>query len=321
MTSLPCKFSLHISQHNAQPTSQLVCCQAVVQCQPVVKMEASFLLICLTLASFALLAQPAAAQFSYPARVIQADSCPSSEQSETTRADINGDLDTLLQDFVAPPLISCGGLGWRRIAYVNTTESNLCPSEWSLSTVSGKVLCQSRVDRQYSSITFNTGGIPYNQVCGRVTGFQFGQTEAFEERNMDIDSVYVDGVSITHGSPRQHIWSFAAGRAEITSVNFMNICPCSLNSTNNVPTFVGNNYFCDTGTISNNGQNVVYLDDPLWDGQGCGPSSTCCSLNSPPWFNVRLPNATTDNIEVRLGVSYFHVNENVLLELLVIYVQ
>ena len=39
---------------------------------------------------------------------------------------------------------------------------------------------------------------------------------AFSQRNAGIDSVYVDGVSITHGLPtaRQHIWSFAIGRAE-----------------------------------------------------------------------------------------------------------
>jgi len=30
---------------------------------------------------------------------------------------------------------------------------------------------------------------------------------------------------------------------------------------------------------------------------------SCCSFNSPPWFNVRLPNATTDGIEIRLGTD------------------
>ena len=40
--------------------------------------------------------------------------------------------------------------------------------------------------------------------------------------------------------------------------------------------------------------------DPLWDGQGCGPTSSCCTFNSPPWFNVTLPFPTTDNIEVRI---------------------
>jgi len=112
---------------------------------------------------------------------------------------------------------------------------------------------------------------------------------AFSQRNTGIDSVYVDGVSITHCLPTAHQHSFAIGRAEVTALDHDSICPCSLNSTNIVPTFVGNNYFCDTGTIINDGQNTPYLDDPLWDGQDCGSSSTCCSFNSPPWFNADCP--------------------------------
>ena len=45
-------------------------------------------------------------------------------------------------------------------------------------------------------------------------------------------------------------------------------------------------------------------NDPLWDGQGCGAAS-CCELSyppgvTPPWFCKQLPQATTDDIEVRL---------------------
>ena len=176
-----------------------------------------------------------------------------------------------------------------------------------------------------SMATFNTGAIPYNQVCGRITAYQLGSTDAFRPRDVNINSgeFYVDGITITHGSPRQHIWSFAAGRSEITAVDFDRICPCSLNSTNgaNIPTFVGHNYFCDTGNITYNGQNVLYPDDPLWDGQGCRPSSTCCSFNSPPWFNVRLPNTTTDDIEVNIGARSVPNIADTPLELLVIYVR
>ena len=44
------------------------------------------------------------------------------------------------------------------------------------------------------------------------------------------------------------------------------------------------------------GQMVI----PWWDGQGCGPTSSCRTFNSPPWFNVTLPSFTTDDIEVRI---------------------
>ena len=195
-----------------------------------------------------------------------------------------------------------------------------------LDTLSGKLLCRrsSHGHAGYSSIIFNTGGIPCNQVCGRITAYQLGSTQAFQ-RGVHIDSgdAYADGISIVHGSPRQHIWTFTAGRAEITAVDFDTICPCSINSTNGVsiPTFVGNIYFCDTGNVTYNGQNVLYLDDPLWDGQGCGPSSNCCSFNSPPWFNVQLSDATTDNIEVLFGTDNIQTIADTPLELLVIYIR
>ena len=80
-------------------------------------------------------------------------------------------------------------------------------------------------------------------------------------------------------------------------------CPCVAGSTNgnNIPSFVGQNYFCESGITSGFTNGLFYANgDPLWDGQGCGPTSSCCTFNSPPWFNVQLPSSTTDNIEVRI---------------------
>ena len=256
----------------------------------------------LVLASSVFLAQQGATKFSYPARVVQEDSCPSSEQREATRSGIDGELNTLLQDFVAPPLSPCGGLGWRRVADVNMTGTNSCPSPWQLTTLAGKRLCT--IPSYYqnrdicSSVTFNTGNLPYNQVCGRIVGYQNGATGAFRSRSYSINQQYVTGVSVKHGST--HIWTFASGLAEITHTSFSNLCPCSLNSTNGAlkPSFVRDNYFCDTGTMVYNRPTVLFTGDPLWDGQGCGPNNNCCTFNSPPWFNVRLSSPTTESIQV-----------------------
>ena len=53
------------------------------------------------------------------------------------------------------------------------------------------------------------------------------------------------------------------------------------------PTFVGDNYFCESGNPLNsfvNTNELEYTDDPLWDGEG-----QCCSGNTTaPWFNVKL---------------------------------
>ena len=80
-------------------------------------------------------------------------------------------------------------------------------------------------------------------------------------------------------------------------------CPCVTGSTNgnNIPSFVGQNYFCESGLTRWDGSSILFPNgDPLWDGQGCGPTSSCCTFNSPPWFNVTLPSPTTDYIEVRI---------------------
>ena len=62
---------------------------------------------------------------------------------------------------------------------------------------------------------------------------------------------------------------------------------------------MGNNYFCDTAAPTCC-HTRDYPDDPLWDGQGCGDPSTCCSFNNPPWFSTALPQTTSDDIEVRI---------------------
>ena len=286
------------------------------------KMQAASFLVCLVLASSVLLAQQGAAKFSYPARVVQEDSCPSSEQREAIRSGINGELNTLLQDFVAPPLSPCGGLGWRRVAYVNTTETNSCPSPWQLTTLAGKRLCTIPSSyRNYdtcSFVTFDISNLPYDQVCGRIIGYQHGATGAFRSRSYSISQQYVTGVSVRHSST--HIWTFASGLAEITHTSLPSLCPCSLNSTNGArkPSFVGDNYFCDTGTMVYNRPNFLFTGDPLWDGQGCGPNNNCCTFNSPPWFNVRLSSPTTENIQV--GICR-NSQATTPLELVVIYVR
>jgi hypothetical protein len=65
---------------------------------------------------------------------------------------------------------------------------------------------------------------------------------------------------------------------------------------------------------------MVYTNDRLWDGDQC--EGTCCSGGkSPPWFSVQLPTLTTDRIEVRICSDQPTTDEDVLVELLEIYVQ
>ena len=61
-----------------------------------------------------------------------------------------------------------------------------------------------------SSVELSTANIQYSTVCGRITAYQVGSTDDFGVPTNDINSAYVDGVSLTHGTSRQHIWTFAA---------------------------------------------------------------------------------------------------------------
>jgi hypothetical protein len=103
---------------------------------------------------------------------------------------------------------------------------------------------------------FNTHGISYARVCGKIIAYQYHHTDAFgdfhRQGSLTIDSNYVDGVSLTHGrNPRQHIWTFAAAIDETGVVREGEAaCPCSHPSLNNSihlsPPFIGQDYFCDS---------------------------------------------------------------------------
>ena len=175
-----------------------------------------------------------------------------------------------------------------------------------------------------SQITYPTYGAQYQRVCGRITGYQQGTTDAFNNyylHNSSITSAYVDGVSITHGSLKHHIWTFAAANDELRADQWR--CPCSRcdrNFTGRVPSFVGNDYFCNSGSLIFPNPNQAYTTNPIWDGSGCAPTSTCCSFNSPPWFCKKLPQPTTDDIEVRVCRDQRGGDEDIHVSLIEIYI-
>ena len=207
-------------------------------------------------------------------------------------------------------------------------SSHTCPSGLNTLHVSSKRLCSMKITGGgCSSATLNVHKVQYSNVCGKIIGYQQKTSDAFHPYQLNsaltIDDGYVDGISLTHGhSPRKHIWTFAAALHEHNSY-WKYICPCTNKynpDTINIPPFVGNDYFCDTGS-SDHFQFIFYPDDPLWDGQGCGQNSTCCSFNCPPWFSKQLNSSTTDNIEMRLCTDQSRSNEDITFEQLVLYVQ
>ena len=215
--------------------------------------------------------------------------------------------------------------GWMRVTDLNMTNpDHHCPKGFRTIT-SPKRLCGRQSGPGCVSTTFPVHGTQYQKVCGRAIGYQHYSPDAFAlyhyNSNITIDGTYIDGISITHGhNPRKHVWSFAATLDETRS-NY-DVCPCTKTDavyTGVIPPFVGQDYFCDTGSRYHF-QNRIYTHDPLWDGHGCGPRSTCCSFNTPPWFCKQLPQPTTDDIELRL-CSDEPTSEDALIELVELYVQ
>ncbi len=228
-----------------------------------------------------------------------------------------------------PTSCSCSTAGgWMRVANLDMTDPNQnCPGGFRLvpRTTPPLRTCGRPGPAGCVSTTYPTYGVEYSQVCGRLIGYQDGSPDAFDpyfgNRTLSIDDVYVDGVSLTHGlSPRQHIWTFVNAHDEVLSNQA--VCPCTrpdLIYTGVVPPLIGQNYFCETGSRQA-ADYIFYPNDPLWDGQGCARGSTCCEFNNPPWFCKQLPQSTTDNIELRICGNEDIENEDILLQLVEIYV-
>lgn len=256
--------------------------------------------------------------------------CPSVEEREEGRNTISRNVRAILSKSD-----KCGdpNSGWRQIAFINMSDTTYnCPAGLTLtSRTNAKRLCEPVRRSGFCSSTLFSSEQSYSQVCGRMIGYQVGSTSAFggyTGTSYGIDTSYVEGVSLTHGisGARQHIWTFASGIEETTRLYYSTQqCPCDTSNSAVVsPSFVGNDYFCESGLhtafLPRSMYNVVFLNDPLWDGQDCTSTSTCCQFNDPPWFTKNLTNPTADDIEMRVCVNQVN-QETTLLELIELYVK
>ena len=218
--------------------------------------------------------------------------------------------------------------GWMRVAYLNMTNpTQQCPDGWRELTAPIRT-CRRATGSYMNSVRFNTHGMLYNHVCGRIIGYQFGTPEAFlfynnNPSNFTIERNYVDGVSVTYGQQghRRHIWTFVGAKGE--SYQGTAVCPCTNTGNIRIPPWVGRDYFCESGTTTAQ-ESVFHPQDPLWDGKGCGPTTTCCSYNQPPWFCKQLSEKNNESIEVRLMTGAqpnLLEHEDTPLELIELYIQ
>ncbi|XP_065888066.1 uncharacterized protein [Dysidea avara] len=216
--------------------------------------------------------------------------------------------------------VVCGNTGgWTRIASVNITRGDECPTGWNKASLDGINFCRSPSDNAGCyPVQFSSKGLTYQKVCGMARGYQKGTTDAFWQSN-------VDGLSITHGNPPEHIWSYVAGYTDLIPAPVCDNhchCPCASVPGDEPNLFVGFNYYCEVGAANEIPNVSTYLfSDPLWDGSDCPANNSCCDNPNLPWFHQQLDTATADDVEVRICTDEDFNNEAVVVEQLELYIQ
>ena len=227
--------------------------------------------------------------------------CPSNDVREAAIRSIH-DVVSLLK--LVP---GCGSGFWFQVADLDFSDvSQQCPtSSWNITTSPARS-CVPVTPASCPGVMFPTRGVRYSRVCGRATGYGLQDLDAFlvQQPANSTDDLYLDGVSVTHGFPRQHIWSFAV------SSGAQSECPCNNPNQGQVPSFIANKYFCE---FENSGSAV-------WDNVNC-TSANCCTFNDPPWFSVSLPASTTEDLEVRICSDEDSSSERVQLSQIQLFVQ
>ena len=223
------------------------------------------------------------------------------------------------------PICAGVGGGWTRIANVDVSAGDNCPVGWRKDTYSEVSFCRRVSDSHAtcSSAFFSTNGTSYQRVCGKARGYEKGVPNAFwgySGGGQTINGHYAEGLLITYGMPRQHIWTYTIGRYERPLNSGVN-CPCAVGGGPVAPPFVGTNYYCESGGADTDDFNDYAFDDPLWDGLDCGISIDCCANSTQPWFYRELNETTTSDIEARLCSWYPFHTASALIDQLELYIQ
>ena len=266
-----------------------------------------------------------------PAETHNSNSCPTAKL-------LNENLE-LIRNCVSSSLVNysaleyyCGKGLWHRIAHLNMTDpSQQCPSNWrEYHDIASGIRACGRFGIGCPGVFYPVSH-QYSRVCGRIIGYQVASPGAFHivytTPPEDINDIYVDGISVTYGSPRMHIWTLAAGVTEGMQQGIPQAdCPCAVSDPSSrrpAPDYVGNNYYCESGNLNPTGGWIfghLYSQDPLWDGEQC--EGQCCSNGkSPPWFSVELASPTVEDIEVRICGDQNLFDEDTPIALLELFVQ
>ena len=208
---------------------------------------------------------------------------------------------------------------WITVAQFDLTKGDDCPGWWGKVVHSnGLILCQS-ITTVAGCVPayFNVTGKQYTKLGGMIRGYQKGTPDGFRTSHDDgfgINEAYVDGVSITIGHPhRKHVWTYAAGYSAEGNGPKGN-CPCSPTRGPDPPSFVGEDYYCQSGSQLLPDHDTYYML-PLWVGEGCtNDRDNCCSNPGLPWFVREFPTSQSEDIEVRICTNQLFSDEAIFID-------
>ena len=198
---------------------------------------------------------------------------------------------------------TCGEGVWMRIGFFDMTQPlSECPSPLRMFIEDQKKYC-TRVSSGCTSVYFDSLNQQYTEVCGMVEAYQYGSMDAFSPSSTNINSLHLEGISITHKILRQHLWSYVVGDiANPTSLR-ADSCPCTARGTSSsVPSVIGSDYYCSSGNNkTGDSASVVHSQSPLWCtyGPSCVSGSSCCDNPNQPWFKKKLTQPANENVEMR----------------------
>ena len=259
-----------------------------------------------------------------PEKVYNVNSCDELKKKHSTLK--SGNYKLRIGGKVVPVYCHMGELcgidgGWTRLGHLKmSSASKKCPNmDFSYINERGLHLCRRRAMYRGCSIAIHSShGIKYSTICGYARGYQKGQTYAFNNYRSPYGN-YLDGVGIIRYNKstriEKHVWSYASGRNEKSQDS--SACPCNKGASkkSELPSFVGNNYYCESGTsINYPGVGRFYSQDPLWDGKGFNNLEVPCRKDMMPYFKRTYDSATTDSILVKLCRNFYATYRDVYLE-------
>ena len=215
-------------------------------------------------------------------------------------------------------IIAAGPSKFRHISSFDTDIPGMsCPSPLQLRAIGSNRLCEKKTGNSCASVTISAGGQSYTKVRGKVTAYAYRSLDAFRRLHgagSGIDDPYVDGISITYGSPRKHVWTYAGGS---TNLDFS--CPDIANNHDiaKQPAFVGKNYLCVVAGYLVQQDSDRFFNAPLFTTLGD------CVGDCPDdlAFCVTLDEPTSDDLELRLCTDQSKTDEDIFLKSYDFYIQ